>query len=56
MKNRVAAQSARDRKKAHMDQLEITLQRVEKEVNVIYLFFEIKFSEKRAEENFIIQI
>jgi len=31
LKNRVAAQSARDRKKAHMDQLEISLQRVEKE-------------------------
>lgn len=31
LKNRVAAQSARDRKKAHMDQLEITLLRVEKE-------------------------
>lgn len=31
LKNRVAAQSARDRKKAHMDQLEITLMRVEKE-------------------------
>lgn len=44
LKNRVAAQSARDRKKAHMDQLEITLMRVEKEVslkliqNVIYFF------------------
>lgn len=31
LKNRVAAQSARDRKKAHMDDLEITLGRIEKE-------------------------
>lgn len=31
LKNRVAAQTARDRKKAHMDDLEITIQRIEKE-------------------------
>lgn len=31
LKNRVAAQTARDRKKAHMDQLEIAVQRIEKE-------------------------
>ncbi|XP_057313016.1 X-box-binding protein 1-like [Hydractinia symbiolongicarpus] len=31
LKNRVAAQTARDRKKQHMDELEITLSRMEKE-------------------------
>ena len=33
LKNRVAAQTARDRKKAHMEDLETCLARIEKEVN-----------------------